>query len=72
MLFEGAGREPSGGVLLPFMAARFVLEPETEGREGSGGDVAGGGGDFPPKTEFSVEDDLLRGISGTVSTVVPS
>lgn len=54
------------------MLARFVLDPETEGREGSGGEPAGGGGDFPPKTEFSVEEDLLRGISGMVSTVVPS
>lgn len=54
------------------MPARFVLEPETEGREGSGGDPAGSGGDFPPKTDPSVEDDLFRGISGTASAVVPS
>ena len=54
------------------MPARFVWEPETEGREGSGGEAAGSGGDFPPKTEFSVEDDLFRGISGTGSAVVPS
>ena len=54
------------------MPARFVLEPETEGREGSGGEPAGSGGDFHPKIEFSVEDDLFRGISGTGSAVVPS
>jgi hypothetical protein len=71
-LFDGKGREPSGGVLLPFMPARFVLELETDWSEGRGGEVEGSGGDFPPKTEFSVEDDLFRGISGTGSAAVPS
>lgn len=54
------------------MPARFVLELDTDCREGRGGEAEGSGGDFPPKTEFSVEEDLFRGISGTGSAVVPS
>jgi hypothetical protein len=54
------------------MPARFVLELDTDWREGRGGEPEGSGGDFPPKTEFSVDDDLFRGIPGTGSTVVPS
>lgn len=54
------------------MPARFVLELDTDCREGRGGEAEGSGGDFAPKTEFSVEDDLFRGISGTGSAVVPS
>ena len=54
------------------MPARFVWEPEIEGTDGRGGEPAGIGGDFPPNIEFSVEDDLFRGMSGTGSAVVPS
>jgi hypothetical protein len=54
------------------MAARFVLELDTDWSEGRGGEPVGSGGDLPPKTEFSVDDDLFRGIPGTGSTVVPS
>jgi hypothetical protein len=54
------------------MPARFVLELDTDWSEGRGGEAEGSGGDFPPKTEFSVDDDLFRGISGTGSAVVPS
>lgn len=67
---EGPGLAPIGGVLLPFIPARLVLDPEIEGTEGRGGDPAGNGGDFPPKIEFRVEDDLLRGMNAEGSVVV--
>lgn len=54
------------------MPARFVFELETDWSEGRGGEVEGSGGDFPPNTEFSVEDDLFWGNSGTGSAAVPS
>jgi hypothetical protein len=67
----GDGLGPSGGVLVPFRPVRLVYDPETDGR---GGDMAGIEGDFAPKMEFKVEDDLLRGMSteAAASTVAPS